>query len=70
MKVAKRADGKFETEIVQKVFDGAGRQLRQGVRVEVSGFPSSPLSCARVPVAGSRRRRGVAARWVPDTRPR
>ena len=36
VKVAKRADGKFQTEIVQKVFAALRRQLRQGLRAEVA----------------------------------
>ena len=35
VKVAKRADGKFQTEIVQKVFANAADKLRQRVPVEV-----------------------------------
>ena len=36
IKVAKRPDGKFETEIVKKVFAELRRSLRQGLPDEVS----------------------------------
>ena len=35
VKVAKRADGKYQTEIVQKVFDELRRSAREGLRDEV-----------------------------------
>ena len=40
VKVAKRADGKFQTEIVQKIFAELRRQLRQRLPAEVAQFPS------------------------------
>ena len=36
VKVVKRPDGKFETDIVKKVFSELRRSLRQGLRDEVS----------------------------------
>ena len=43
VKVAKRADGKYQTEIAQKVFENYSRSAREGLRDEVrrgACFPS------------------------------
>ena len=42
VKVAKRADGKYQTEIAQKVFDELRRSARQGLRDEVRPSLAAP----------------------------
>ena len=43
VKVAKRADGKFQTQIVKKVFENYADTARQGLPDEVRGGRSPPL---------------------------
>ena len=66
VKVAKRADGKFQTEIVQKIFDELRRRLRQGLRAEVApchpGIRAAAGTRPRDPGAEARRQRLVGSR--------
>ena len=47
VKVAKRADGKFETEIVEKVFDELRRSARQGLPDEIDALTRPSTSDER-----------------------